>query len=138
MIPEEIAILKEIASGQKISVQYFPGGKIYTIPMAAFLLDLTHDPFTEEDDDMPVYVDCEYTMQMGTMFVKCEILDKNGKVLMPTTFIPLDKKKQNATHRELMSLINLCSKRIIAQEMSRNKYAIASAIQSATLGQEYS
>lgn len=134
---EKIALLKEIASKQKISVDYGTNTKSYKIPMAAFLLSPFYDPLSDDDDDMSVYVDCEYVMQLGQMFVKCDIFDGNDTEIIPEILIPLEKRRQNATQRELMSLINLCAKRVIAQEISRNKYAIVSAINSTYANKEY-
>ena len=139
MVHDYIEVLKAIAKEQIVSVEYYPNGKCYRIPMAAFFLDASYNPFDDDsDDDMSVFVNCEYTTQLGMMYMQCKVLDGNGKLLVAPISIPLDKKKQNQLHREFVSLINLCSKRVIAQEMSRTRYAITSAINSIIMNKKYS
>ena len=139
MIQNVIKTLKEIAKEQTVSVEYYQNGKCYRIPMAAFFLDNKYNPFEEYDDvDMSLYINCEYLMILGIPYMRFSVSDIDHKLIIAPITVPFDKKKQNRVHREILSLVNICSKRIIAQEISRNKYAVASAINSIVMNQEYS
>ncbi|MBR2286163.1 MAG: hypothetical protein IJ866_01770 [Alphaproteobacteria bacterium] len=138
MIQDTITTLKDIAKEQTVSVEYYQNGKCYRIPMAAFFLDISYDPFDDEDEDMSLYINCDYIMVLGTPYMRFSVSDIDHKLIIAPIIVPFDKKKQNRVHREILSLVNICSKRIIAQEISRNKYAVASAINSIVMNQEYS
>lgn len=139
MSTDEIVLLKYFASIENVSVEYYDGGKTYQIPVAAFLLDSSYDPFEDYDENMNVYIDCTYIATgMGMPYVVCEISCEDAKTPIEKTIIPLDEKKRTKHQRELMSLINLCSKRVIAQEMSRKKYAITTALSTLNANKEYS
>ncbi len=139
MVSDFIKILKDLAREQIVSVEYFPNGKSYRIPMGVFFLDASYDPFNDDDDnDMSVYIDCEYTIQLGMMYMKCSIQDGAERDLITPVSVPLDKKKQNKLHREIISLVNMCSKRVIAQEISRTKYAISSALNNTITEKQFS
>ena len=135
---EKIAILKEIIPTQIISVSYFPNGKCYKIPMGAFFLDSLYNPFVPDGDDMPGYLYCEYTTQVGVMFMRFRFVNGVGEDLISPISIPLDKTKQTKLHHAVMSLVNMCAKRIITQEITRNKYAITSALHNLSINKEYS
>ena len=138
MTNDEIALLKFVASTENISVEYYDGGKSYAIPVATFLLTGTLQSLDEVDETTPVYINCSYIMLFGTPMIKCEITYGNPEYLWEEAFIPLDSKKRNQRQRDLMSLVNLCSKRVITQEMSRNKYAIATAVSNMNANKQYS
>lgn len=137
MSTEDIALLKYIASVENISVEYFDGGKSYAIPVATFLFDDSPQTLEELDDTEMVFVDCSYKMHLNMPFLQCEITYGDSETLLESASIPLDEKRRNKHQRELMSLINFCSKRIINQEMSRTKYAISSALGSLAANKQY-
>jgi hypothetical protein len=138
MIQDTITTLKDIAKEQIISVEYYKNGKCFRIPMAAFFLDISYDPFDDEDEDMSLYINCDYLMVFGIPYMRFSVSDIDHKLIIAPITVPFDKKKQNRVHREVLSLVNICSKRIIAQEISRNKYAVASAINSSVMNQKSS
>ena len=127
---EDIILLRYIASEETVSVSYFPAGKIYLVPVAAFLLDKSYDPLDDINDSIGVYIDCSYAIKMGMPFMHCKIWFNNPENVIESSYVPLDPKLRDTRQRIIMSLINTCSKRVIAQEISRNRYAIYSAYQS--------
>lgn len=138
MKENEIALLKYFIANENVSVEYYDGGKRYIIPSPAFLFDANFDPFAEYDDYMSICVDCFYQMQLGTPFLYCEIRSEYSVLPLEKISIPFDKTKQTPYHRAIMSLINACSKRVIALEISRNKYAITTALESLNNNKQYS
>ena len=138
MTNDEIALLKYVASTENVSVEYYDGGKSYTMPIAEFLLDNQPYPLDELDSSTMVYIDCSYIMPLGTPMIKCEITYGEAGILLEEALIPLDVKKRTPHQRNIMSLVNLCSKRVIAQEMSRTKYAIAMAAKTLNANKQYS
>ena len=137
MTSNEIALLKYAASTEYISVEYYDGGKIYSFPVASLLLDEKPHTLAELDDTTIVFVDCSYKMQLGTPLIQCDIVYGESGVTKEQTLIPLDAKRRTQHQRDLMSLINFCSKRVIAQEMSRSKYALSTAVSSMTRDKQY-
>ncbi len=138
MTSNDIILLKYFATTENISVHYFDGGKYYEIPVAACLFDDGDNPSDDFDDCIDMIVACWYVMQMGIPFIRCEIGSKTSNSTIEQIYIPLDPARRDKHQREIMSLLNACSKRVIAMEMARNKYAITTALESANANKQYS
>ena len=76
-------------------------------------------------------------MAMGVPFIHCSISYADSDNYIEDILIPLDAKKRDAYQTEIMYLINQCSRKVIAQEMARNKLALAGAINSLAANKEY-
>lgn len=138
MKDEQIDILKLFAMGENVSVEYYNGGKSYTIPVPAFLWNPAYSTLDEEDDDvMNMYIDCSYSIVLGRPFLHCEIKDEYSILPLEKISIPLQTKKLTKHQRAIMSLINACSKRVIALEIGRAKYAMTTALGSLNTNKEY-
>ena len=133
----EIAVLKFFANSERVSVLYYDGGKCYTIPALAIFWDDYLDHAAEFEDYTNIYVDCHYQMQFGMPFLFCTITSEYST--LEQVVIPLNQPAKLTKHqREIMTLINACSKRVITMEMARNKYAIASAVETMNMNKQYS
>ena len=138
MTDNEIAVLKFFAASECVSVIYYNGGKCYTIPAPAILWDDNIDPSGEYEDYTNICVDCRYQMQFGIPFLFCTIISTHSESPLEQIVIQLNKPKLTKHQRDIMTLINTCSKRVITMEMARNKYAITSAVESMNLNKQYS
>ena len=135
MTSDEILLLKFFSSTEDVSVEYYSGGKCYTLPASAIVLDW---PYIESQETLNIHIDCSYTMQMGVTYLHCCITRDDLDDPMEDTLIPMDPKRRNKHQKELMSLIDTCSRRLIVQEMMHQKYAITSAVQTLNGNKEYS
>ena len=138
MRPKDINLLKQIATEENISVDYFDGGKCYTIPYAALFVDTRCDPLAEDSESMNIYINCLYKMQMGIPFIRYDIISEASNTTLESAYIPLESKRRNKYQRNVMSLINLCAKRVIAQELASQKFALHTALSSASADKQYS
>ena len=135
MTQESLVLLKSFASTESVSVEHYAnGGRCYAIPVLCMLF--SDEPYTSEDmfDMANICLDCSYMMPLGVPYMQCKITyEKDNKVaLLEEVAIPLNRKKQNAYQRKIVALLNQCSKRIIEQEMKKNKIARA-AVANSTL-----
>lgn len=138
MTKELIDTLKSFASVENVSVEYYKDGKSYAFPVSRFVLTNEQIPMDEIDDTTLLCIDCSYVMQMNIPFVLCQITYDDDEVLLEEELIPFDKKLHNPHQRDLITLINYCSKKVIAQEMSGEQYALTSALNSVLSNKEYS
>ena len=137
MTVESLLLLKYAASTENVSVEHYPdGNKCYAIPVLTMLFDEDYESTSPDDvfDTSLIYLDISYKMMVGFPYMQCKIiLEKDEQfALLEDILIPLDPKQQKPYQRKVMSLINACSKRIIAQEMKKNKIAMAAVAYSAT------
>lgn len=133
-----IDTLKFFASVENVSVEYYKDGKSYSFPVSKFILTNEQIPMDEIDDTTLLCIDCSYVMQMNIPFVLCQITYGDDEVLLEEELIPFDKKLRDPHQRDLITLINRCSKKVIAQEMSGKQYALTSALNSVLSNKEYS
>ena len=126
MTTDELYFLEYYVSEYPVSVMYYDNAKAY----------LFHVPVSE-DEDAQVCVTCSYKMAMGIPFMHCTISYTDSHNYIEDILIPLDAKKRDKYQNEIMYLVNQCSKKVIVQEMARNKIAIAGAINSLAANKEY-
>jgi len=128
---EDFAALSGLISLENISIQYYPGGKVYLIPM---LMD------TDKDGVKIIrytYIHCSYKIILGQPHTYCRIIFDTNPVPIENCFIPMDAKKQNTRQKRLSKLIEQCATRIIDQETARTQYAIESAVNAVTKETQY-
>jgi len=129
--PMELAtlqLLKYGATTETVSVEHYPdGGKCYAFPVLSMLFDDEYEPDSDMFGTSNCCVDISYKMSLGFPYMQCVItIEKEDNVVeLENILIPLNPKKQNSYQRKIVTLINACSKRIIEQEMKKNKIAMA-------------
>lgn len=142
MTPEALLLLQYSASTENVSVEHYPdGSRCYAVPVLTMLFD---DDYASMDqgaifDTSTIYIDCTYKMMVGFPYMQCKLsLEKDDKVaILEEVSIPLDKRRQDAHQRRIVTLINQCSKRIIEQEMKKNKIALAAVANSTLHNNQY-
>jgi len=127
MTTDELYFLEYYVSEYPVSVMHYGDSKAY----------LFYTPVSP-DEERQVFIHCSYKMAMGIPFMHCTISYADSKEYLEDILVPLDAKKRNEFQNEVMYLVNMCSKKVIAQEMARNKVAIAGAINSLAANKEYS
>ncbi|MBO4626135.1 MAG: hypothetical protein J5679_02575 [Alphaproteobacteria bacterium] len=130
-----LSLLKYSAATESVSVEHYPAGdKCYSIPVLSMLFIDDFPPDADMFDMSNCYVDCSYKMSFGFPTLQCRITieTEEREVIkeLENISIPLNPKKQNTYQRKIVALINACSKRIIEQEMKRNKIALAAVAHS--------
>ena len=137
MNTDALVLLKYAATTESVSVQHYPdGSKCYAIPVLTMLFDDEYESMSPDDifDTSMIYLDISYKMMLGFPYMQCKIVlekDENFAELENIS-IPLNPQQQNPYQRKIISLINTCSKRVIEQEMKKNKIARAAVAYSAT------
>lgn len=129
-------LLKSSATANNVSVEHHHtgGDKCYTFPVYSMLFTDDLQPDSTTFEMSTCCVNCSYKMLFGFPYMQCEITIErdDGDVVaeLESISIPLNSKKQNTYQRKIIALINACSRRVIQQEMKKNKIAMAAVAHS--------
>ena len=134
-------LLKYGATTGSVSVEHYSdGGKCYASPVRSMMFTDCYEPDSDMFDMSKACVDCSYKMLFGFPYLQCRItIEKENDIVneLENITIPLDTKKQNAYQRKIITLINTCSRRVIEQEMKKNKIAMAAVAYSTLHDNQY-
>ena len=125
-----LQLLKYGAATETVSVEHYPGGnKCYIFPVLSIFFNDDFSPDLDTFGTSNCCIDITYKMSLGFPYMQCKIVIEkdDGSVIaeLEDISIPLDPKKQNNYQRKIVALINACSKRVIQQEMNKNRIAMA-------------
>ena len=142
MANEDLVLLQYLIRTENISVEYYNDGKIYLIPANSVIDEKQSTVPDIENATVLFQIDCKYFTALGIPFLDCNIdlvINDDTVDTFFKTKIPLSQTKHTPQQYQILSLLNTCANKIIAQEQQNfKKYAIATAFINNKTKKEYS
>lgn len=142
MANEDLVLLQYLIRTENISVEYYNDGKTYLIPANSVIDEKQSTVPDIENSTVLFQIDCKYFMAFGMPFLDCNIdlvINDDTVDTFFKTKIPLNQTKHTSQQYQILSLLNTCANKIIAQEQQNfKKYALTTAFINNKTKKEYS